>query len=106
MDARVVMHLNLSNAKSSPLSHDRYKAMKLTIEFQVTVFDYFSPICLKSIIDVMQMNACHPTHQAIKHPRWKCFCNGIETREFPTRYHIIPFIDFLKEIGYLFGIVL
>src|SRR6266487_879990 len=58
----VMPHLDLCNTESSPVRHNGHKTMELAIEFQVTILDYFTAIRLKTIVDVMQVNARHCAH--------------------------------------------
>src|SRR5438132_149534 len=70
---RMVANLDLRDAKATPLGHNWHKAMKFTIEFEVSILNNFAAIGFEAVVDVVKVNAGQGADHAVKDARWQCF---------------------------------
>src|SRR5207237_9450491 len=54
---RIVANFNLRDAKATPLGHNWHKAMKFTIELEVSILNNFAPLGFEDGVDVAKVNA-------------------------------------------------
>ncbi len=99
VETRMVTHFDLCDAEATPVSHDGYKAVEFTIEFEVYIVDNFTAIGFEAVVDIMQVDTGQGADHAVKDAGREGFRDGIEAREFPAGNEIVAFVELCQEIG-------